>query len=885
MKNFFDKTKTASITLILMLTISAIILALPTVTAHDPPREIQVYRYAVVRPNPVGVGQEALVMFWPNMVPPTAVSAYGDRYTWNVEITKPDGTKQTLGPYTSDPVGGGWAIFTPDQLGTYTIVAIMEDHLVTGEPVPPWDPRGTEYIGDTLLGGPSDPVTLTVQENSVEPWTETPLPEQYWTRPINTANRNWWQLAGNWLGGAAQQNGPTTQFGYGPATESAHIMWTRPFWAGGIMDERFGDTGYQTAQYDGLGFEPPIILNGKVYYNTMGQPKYGWNCLNLYTGELEYFYNTTGPVIVGTYGGSGNGVVSPYALRSDSSGAILGGWLQFGQILNYDSPNQHGGYPYLIGRGPNGETNFWMIFDAFSNNYLCSIANVSNRGTQVYGKDGSILYYNINGDRLTCWNSTHAVEMGYTDMRAYDWCWRPYLNNTFDGNDGFSLDVAIPIVQGSIRCVREGEFIIGGTSGKNNGTYVEDGHLWALSLEPGKEGTLLWNRTFTPPQGPPDEAAGTFGMGSLQGPTVDPEDGVFLFSESINRRRWGYDLETCEMLWGPTESESPLNYYGMSSNIYDGKLLSCGYGGELIAYDIRTGDILWTYTAENVGFESPYGNYPTGIVFIADSKIYLTSSEHSPTQPLWRGPNLRCIDAETGDEVWKTLFWGAGMGSGTGAVIADGYIVGLNFYDNQLYCFGKGPSATTVTGPETSIPLGEEVLIKGTVIDTAAGTMQEEQAARFSSGVPAVSDESMSAWMEFVYMQQPCPEDATGVEVVLTTLDPNGNTYELGRTTTDLSGTFGLTVDTPVPGRYKITATFEGSDSYYGSYAVTYINVKEAQSASQQMEPELSTPEPVESSAESTAEAPLITTETAIIAAVIIAVAIIAGFWITRKRK
>ena len=29
--------------------------------------------------------------------------------------------------------------------------------------------------------------------------------------------------------------------------------------------------------------------------------------------------------------------------------------------------------------------------------------------------------------------------------------------------------------------------------------------------------------------------------------------------------------------------------------------------------------------------------------------------------------------------------------------IADGFIVGLNFYDNQIYCYGKGPSATTVT--------------------------------------------------------------------------------------------------------------------------------------------------------------------------------------------
>ena len=43
-------------------------------------------------------------------------------------------------------------------------------------------------------------------------------------------------------------------------------MWTKPYYAGGIMDARFGDIGYQTTHYQGLTFEP-IIINGKIYYN------------------------------------------------------------------------------------------------------------------------------------------------------------------------------------------------------------------------------------------------------------------------------------------------------------------------------------------------------------------------------------------------------------------------------------------------------------------------------------------------------------------------------------------------------------------------------------------------------------------------------------------
>jgi hypothetical protein len=116
---------------------------------------------------------------------------------------------------------------------------------------------------------------------------------------------------------------------------------------------------------------------------------------------------------------------------------------------------------------------------------------------------------------------------------------------TFDGNNGYSINATIPEVAGSIQCVREVEFVIGGTAGKKNATYVEQGHLWCLSLVPGQEGTLLWNRTFTPPEGPPDVATGSFGIGGVGLSHVVPEYDVFLFSESITRR-WCLRLDNRE---------------------------------------------------------------------------------------------------------------------------------------------------------------------------------------------------------------------------------------------------------------------------------------------------------------------------------------------------
>jgi len=58
--------------------------------------------------------------------------------------------------------------------------------------------------------------------------------------------------------------------------------------------------------------------------------------------------------------------------------------------------------------------------------------------------------------------------------------------------------------------------------------------------------------------------------------------------------------------------------------------------------------------------------------------------------------------------------------------IAEGYLVTHNAYDLQLYCFGKGPSATTVTTSPKVIPLGESVLVEGTVKDQSPGQTSSE---------------------------------------------------------------------------------------------------------------------------------------------------------------
>jgi hypothetical protein len=151
--------------------------------------------------------------------------------------------------------------------------------------------------------------------------------------------------------------------------------------------------------------------------------------------------------------------------------------------------------------------------------------------------------------------------------------------------------------------------------------------------------------------------------------------------------------------------------------------------------------------------------------------------------------------------------------------IADGYWTYFNNYDGQIYTFGKGPSAMTVTAPNTASPLGTPVTIRGTVLDVSAGTKQNQQAADFPYGVPAVSDASQGQWMEYVYMQKPMPTNATGVLVTISVIDANNNQREIGSATSDSSGMFTFTWTPDIQGAYTVIANFAGSNSYYPSSA------------------------------------------------------------------
>jgi outer membrane protein assembly factor BamB len=838
--NQIEKKTCSVIAIFLVLSVVIPLATLSTVNAHTPPWTIATFAFITVAPNPVGVNQQATIVWWINQPPPTAGGSGGDRWrNVTIDVTAPDGTKQTLGPFNSDDVGGSYTFYTPNQVGTYKLDMKFPGQILslygpTGE-IAPSDSlsRGGVYVNDTYL--PSSATTnLVVQQQQVESPISFPLPQSYWTRPIEGQNTDWYTIASNWL------SAPQIVFRVQPdgsAPNTSHIKWTIPYEFGGVVGgTQTGSNGMTF--YSGLNYEAkfqtPIIMNGRLYYE---QPLSNNNrggdyvCIDMETGEIIWKTDITG--------------------------------ITFGQLFDYESLNQHGVVPngYLwksVTDAKNGGT-VWMAYDPFTAKWLFNETNVPS-GTQVYGPNGEILIYemNYNARWLAMWNNTAAPELAGalgTGSSAYQW--RPVGKNV-NASTAYSWNVTIPSLNGlsspSIIAVINEDMILGCSStfttnavyGGTQNPYT----FWALSLKPQTRGQLLWIKNYTAP----DNNLTRTVYADPRWPLVDIETRMFLMRDTETMQNWGYSMDTGEVVWGPTSPEiSALGFYFSTGGqlsaktIAYGKFYQAGYGGILYCYDMKTGKLEWTYgnggegNSTYSGIATPYGNYPIGTGAIADGKVYLFTSEHSPTSPYWRGCKIRAVDAFSGKELWK-IYGYTGVGSNNGMAVADGNLVYLNLYDMQLYCIGKGPSATTVDAPMTEIKLGENVLIRGSVTDIAAGSKQVEQAGLFPYGVPAVSDASMDEWMEYVYTEKPKPTEVIGVTVQLTATDPNGNFQDLGMTKTNDLGNFALAWNPPVPGLYTVKATFEGSESYFGSEAGTAFVVSKAGAS-----PSVATPTPTSS--------------------------------------
>ncbi len=824
-----SKARITAISLLILLVCSTALATLPLAAAHSPAWNIPTYAYLVVSPDPLGVGQAGFIVMWLDKVPPTAGGIGGDRWTgFTVRVTKPDGAQQTLGPYVSDATSAFATLFTPDQVGKYSFTfnfpgqTASAYHPESGIP----NDVNNAYIGDYYMPSTAS-TSITVQAAPVASPPTYSLPTSYWTRPIEGQNTAWSSIASNYLGGANIIDKVQPE---GSAPNSAHILWTKPYQDGGIVGGDYWSIP-SAAYYTGLSYQGkltnPIIMYGRLYYKSSisdsGSDFTGANgpytCVDLATGKTLWTNDQINP--------------------------------SFGQLYLYESMNQHGviGDGYLVQAVSGGffdPTVTWKYYDARTGQYLFNMTGVptgfgggffGGYGQGVLGPEGQIINYQFSttGKWLAAWSSeaqplTGLVATPGTSTNSYQY--RPLGKSVnMSGPEAYLWNVSmvgVPAGSSVLRAVPD-DMVLFYTSpsvgffGWGTIPYT----VTAVSLKAATRGTVLWSKTYQPPAG---NISRSFGP-------VDPENRVFTMTDKETMQWLGYDMDNGNLLWGPVGNFRDFQYYGQVSNppapghVAYGNLYVGGYGGELHCFDTRTGALKWVYNNTYSGDQTPWGLYTLFVAGIADGKVYCYSSEHSPNIPLYKGSEIRCIDAMTGEEVWTLMGWYA-MGS-FGQMpmpIADGKVVYLNVYDMQIYCIGKGPSAITVDAPATEISQGQSVLVRGTVTDVSVGAKQLITDGKFNV-VPAMSDASQGSWMEYLYMQKPMPTDAVGVTVKLAAIDPNGNYQDLGTTTTDLYGNYAVAWTPPVEGMYQVIAMFEGSNSYYGDTQTTYFMVGPAPAA------------------------------------------------------
>ena len=683
----------------------------------------------------------------------------------SITIERPDGRTDTLSDITTDSTGGTGVPYTPDMIGKY----IVQGH---------FPEQGN------MLASDSDKIELIVQEEPLQYYPEHALPDEYWIRPINAQFYTWKEISGDWLRPAGSYTMPPIpkyHSGNADAPETGHILWTKPYTQGGLASVELGNVQYEMGDAYELKFIGSVIMSGVLYYNSYenqgNDPELDQDVIavDLKTGEELWVKNWNNER------------------------------LAFGQTFFWDSYNYHGVFGYLWTES--GTT--WKAYDPLTGRWEYTMTNVPS-GWNMYGPKGEIYRYTVNtrSGTVSLWNSSRVV--------SDDGSWRPQ-GRTFDATNGIEWTVEIPTdLPGSVCSYHLFDKIVGSSAGGIFGATSPEITNWAIDVSPGNEGNMVFTKTETLPES---------GLTLVYCDTI-PENDVLIISAKENIKYYAFSLTTGDLKWD-TEPEGYLafydKWYGPAYGY--GKFFTGRVSGVVTCYDLETGEVEWTYDVLDKYHEGTWGsNHQIEYHFLADGKICLSYGEHSPINPLPRGGPLVVLDVENGTVIWE-LSWANNWWGGH-VMIGDSTMVGLNAYDNRLYAMGKGPSSTTVSIQNDVISLGSSVMIKGTVMDVSPGTEQTALQLRFPNGLPAVADESMTDWMQYAYMQYERPEDAEGVEVFLKIQDPNGDYYS-ATVTTDENGVFSHMWAPAIVGEYKVTAMFEGSESYFASQATTSFGVDE----------------------------------------------------------
>jgi hypothetical protein len=806
-----------------------------------------------VNQNPVGVGQYVLVNAW--LTP--AVLATRAVKTFIFTVTDPDGKNTTWNQDSENATAATWFTYTLTTPGTYTFSVHF---------------TGCYFNGSTAAGSAmylpatAKPINVTCQENLNPSWPAAQIPTGYWTRPVDFSKREWWPILGNYpdfYDGTTDPQWSTrypdtnpywsSQYDFTPwvqSPHSAHIVWMELDYAtAGVTGGQEGINGNTIASdlststmlcnlvYAGRGYRTvtkpePTNVNG----TTILQPVSVWECFDLRTGQV--YWDLQGMQIptfieysisVTTAAGSEDAVTCTLDyLAAGTVNATSGALTAPGRLVKYN--------PTTGAVTANISLDLGGTYTHYLNQYVLTVQNLGSLNANAVGGQYRLINWTISGTSTTF--STRVASNTSYAVSALPSCidWQSGLGAT---------TTSITAASGIMNAVNVTGFDL--YTGKTLWTHLLANYtMFSSSCSVADHGKIAMNMQV-----------------------INGQAGAYV----------AYDLKTGNLAWTSPTMDSPwsalgFGAYGVSSAY--GLIIHDGYSG-ITAINWTDGSIAWVYHMYALApFESPYTDANGTEVYsfnsgnkIADGTIYAYNCEHTTTFPRTRGWSMCAVNITNGEEEWSIALPGnAAFGNAPDiGAIADGYLTMMSDL-GYMVTYGIGQSSTTVTAPDTVVPMGTGVVIKGTVMDQSPA----------QPNTPCVSHDSMTTQMEYLHLQYPVNglwqnETAVGVPVTLTAIGSDGSVYNLGSVTTNgYYGTYAFTWTPPKADSYTITASFAGDDSYGSSSAGTDLTVGVA--------PATATPQPT---AAATVLPPIEMYFAASTIAIIIAIAII-GLLILRKR-
>jgi hypothetical protein len=764
-------------------------LAQPGLAQVGVPQPEKTVGYISVAPTHLGVDQEATVILWVYPLPNNYVyTAYFQGFFGiTVSFIKPDGTKDTFMPVDgtgqyiageTSSLGSMFFTYAPDMAGNWSVIFTMPEQNIT-------DSSGTVIYQACT----SNTAYFTVQTDPVlagllngYPWAQLPNENTYWKYPINANNREWSAIAGDWLGSSTQGsnvNTPTCRLWqpYGSGPNSAHLVWSQQLTSGGLIGGDYGSLSYT------IGINNPncVIMEGKVFINIPN------------AGKFECIDQTTGKVLYTASGSINNGIHlpgNPFAQANLDPSVVLAS--SYGAIPT----------PYLL--GTSGST--WNYYDPLTGTLMKSIVNATD--SSISNKTNPS-YYNYNPAGSYRWSfkliDGTNLAYGVASGTLFAWNLTKVVNNNWPTGIQWTRDLPLGTANRSLT-------ILGvSTDASTIVTRSNPNQYWGYST---KDGAQLWGPLNLTYAGLMNEQITLYGVDDFI--VFDPVAATFhCYSMKTGTELWESD-SFADSPWATT-----WTVYGAETNDYENLYLMFP-DGTMTALSLETGKEVWRSTAI---LSTEYTNnavpYVCGMVMVGGNiYAYAGYSTLYQLDPMPRFGMMTCTNATTGDTIY-TLNGGVYP-----IAAANGYVIAVGMYDENIYCIGKGQTSTSITIQNDVVTNGATVLLKGNVLDQSP----------LQPGTSAVADSAMSEWMDYLNMQNATllnnPPKEPGVPVTLTAVDPNGNTITIGTTTTDSAGNYGINFVPEITGMYTITASFAGTNSYWPSTSGTKLTVVEAPQAS-----------------------------------------------------